>query len=93
MSEASLRQLLHDVQLLELVARRNATGMLSGEYASVILGSGLVFHEARKYVQGEPARLIDWNITARAGEPGLTGSACMPMQLAQIDQPVSVCHQ
>jgi uncharacterized protein (DUF58 family) len=68
-SEAPLRRLLHDIKLLELVARRNATGMLSGEYASVILGSGLVFHEARKYVQGEPARLIDWNITARAGEP------------------------
>ncbi len=42
---------------------------MAGDYASAILGSGLVFHEARKYVQGEPARLIDWNITARAGEP------------------------
>ena len=69
MTGSPLRRLLRDVRLLELIARRNATGLLAGEYVSAILGSGLVFHEARKYVQGEPARLIDWNITARAGEP------------------------
>ena len=69
MTESPLRRLLRDVRLLELIARRNATGMLAGDYASAILGSGMVFHEARKYVQGEPARRIDWNITARAGEP------------------------
>ena len=69
MSEAPLRRLLRDVKLLELIARRNAAGVLADDYLSAILGSGLVFHEARKYVQGEPARLIDWNITARAGEP------------------------
>ena len=69
MSEAPLRRLLRDVQLLELIARRNAAGVLAGDYLSAILGSGLVFHEARQYVQGEPARLIDWNITARAGRP------------------------
>jgi uncharacterized protein (DUF58 family) len=68
-SEAPLRRLLRDVRLLELIARRNAAGVLAGDYASAVLGSGLVFHEARRYVQGEPARLIDWNITARAGEP------------------------
>jgi len=67
-SHSALRLLLRDVQLLELIARRNATGLLAGDYASTILGSGLVFHEARKYVQGEPARLIDWNISARVGE-------------------------
>ena len=69
MSESPLRRLLRDVRLLELIARRNATGLLTGDYASAVLGSGLVFHEARKYVQGEPARLIDWNISARIGEP------------------------
>ena len=67
--EAPLRRLLRDVRLLELIARRNAAGTLAGDYLSAILGSGMVFHEARKYVQGEPARRIDWNITARTGEP------------------------
>ncbi len=31
--------------------------------------------------------------TGLVGEPRLTGSCSMPTQLAQIDQPVSVCHQ
>ena len=31
--------------------------------------------------------------TGLVGEPSLIGSCSMPMQLAQIDQPVSVCHQ
>ena len=31
--------------------------------------------------------------TARVGDPALTGSCSMPMQLAAIAQPVSVCHQ
>ncbi len=69
MTDSPLRRLLRDVHLLELIARRNAAGMVAGDYASAILGGGMVFHEARKYVQGEPARLIDWNITARAAEP------------------------
>ena len=30
---------------------------------------------------------------AFAGDPSLTGSFSIPMQFAQIDQPVSVCHQ
>ncbi len=31
--------------------------------------------------------------TGFAGEPGTIGNISMPRQLAQIDQPVSVCHQ
>lgn len=61
--------LLARVRRLELVARRNAAGLLAGDYLTSILGRGLVFHEARRYVPGQPARLIDWNITARVGEP------------------------
>lgn len=61
--------LLARVRRLELAARRNAAGLLPGDYLTSILGRGLVFHEARRYVAGQPARLIDWNITARVGEP------------------------
>ncbi len=61
--------LLAQVRRLELVARRNVAGLLPGDYASAVLGGGLLFHEARRYVPGEPARRIDWNITARLGEP------------------------
>jgi len=57
------------VHLLELTARKNAVSWLTGDYRTSIKGGGLVFHEARKYVSGESAKRIDWNITARLGEP------------------------
>lgn len=63
------QDLLARVRLLEMVARKNAAGLLSGDYVTTIPGQGLLFHETRKYVPGEPARRIDWNITARLGEP------------------------
>lgn len=62
-------ELLRRVRRLEVVARRNAAGLLAGDYQTSIRGQGLVFHEARRYVPGEDARRIDWNITARLGEP------------------------
>lgn len=64
-----LATLLRHVHHLELVARHNAHGLRTGEWTTAVRGRGLVFHETRKYVQGEPARRIDWNITARLGEP------------------------
>ena len=67
--ESGIAELLGRVRSLELVARRNAAGLLAGDYVTAIPGRGLLFHETRKYVRGEPARLIDWNITARLGEP------------------------
>ena len=68
-SETAVTELLARIRLLELVARRNAAGLLAGDYVTSIPGRGLLFHETRKYVPGEPARRIDWNITARLGEP------------------------
>lgn len=60
--------LLQQVKELELVAQKNTTGLLAGNYMSTVLGHGLEFHEARKYVPGESIRLIDWNMTARLGD-------------------------
>jgi uncharacterized protein (DUF58 family) len=62
-------ELLRLVQRLEIVARRNVTGLLAGNYVTAIRGRGLLFREARKYVPGEDVRLIDWNMTARCNEP------------------------
>jgi len=60
--------LLQQVKELELIAKKNTTGLFAGNYVSNVLGHGLEFHEARKYVQGESIRLIDWNMTARLGD-------------------------
>lgn len=65
----TLPELLKRVRRLEVVARENAAGLLAGDYTTAVLGRGLLFYESRKYVPGEDARLIDWNITARLGEP------------------------
>jgi len=62
-------RLLERIRLLELIARRNAAGLLSGDYQTSIRGQGLIFHESRKYLAGDPVRSIDWNVTARLGEP------------------------
>lgn len=68
-ANSNVLALLRSVQQLELVARQNAAGWLMGDYLTSIRGRGMVFHESRKYVAGEPARHIDWNVTARLGEP------------------------
>jgi uncharacterized protein (DUF58 family) len=66
---ADIASAIARVRRLKLVARKNAAGLLRGNYQTAVRGQGLIFHESRKYVAGEPARSIDWNITARVGEP------------------------
>ena len=66
---ADAPELLERVELLELVARRSAAGLLSGDYETFVRGQGLIFHEARSTCRAIPVRSIDWNVTARLGEP------------------------
>ncbi len=67
--DAALRELLAEVRELELVARKNVSSLFAGNYLTTIPGRGLEFHEARRYVQGEPVQRIDWKMTARMGVP------------------------
>ena len=69
LAEQEPTDLLDRIHRLELVARHNVSGMRPGDYLTAVKGRGLTFHECRKYVVGESARKIDWNITARTGEP------------------------
>ncbi|MCB1179267.1 MAG: DUF58 domain-containing protein [Leptospiraceae bacterium] len=64
-----LQDLIKKVHELELIGSKNAYSILTGDYVTKFPGRGLLFHEARKYVPGESIRLIDWNMTARLGEP------------------------
>ncbi|MEM7011907.1 MAG: DUF58 domain-containing protein [Verrucomicrobiota bacterium] len=43
--------------------------VLAGEYHSVFKGQGMEFQEVREYQPGDEVRSIDWNVTARMGEP------------------------
>ena len=59
-SQARLRQ-------LQLVAQRLVESLLAGNYRSVFRGPGIEFDEVREYVEGDDARLIDWNVSSRFG--------------------------
>lgn len=60
--EARVRRLL-------LVMQRPVAAALSGAYRSLVRGSGIEFEEVRPYQPGDEVRGIDWNVTARTGEP------------------------
>ena len=43
--------------------------IFSGEYHSAFKGRGMSFSEVRSYQYGDDVRNIDWNVTARTGDP------------------------
>ena len=54
---------------LEWRVLRRLDGRISGGYRTPRRGSGLDFAGLRPYVEGDDARHIDWNVTARLDEP------------------------
>lgn len=64
-SPASLRQ----IRAIELRTRRLVNASFAGAYHSVFKGRGMVFESVRAYEPGDDVRTIDWNVTARTGEP------------------------
>ena len=54
---------------LLLVRSRRSAGAISGVYTTAFRGGGVEFEELRPYVPGDDLRTIDWNATARTGEP------------------------
>src|SRR5881628_2436067 len=63
------RDVLRQIRLLQLRARRAVKDFLGGEYHSVFKGTGIAFEEVREYQPGDDVRTIDWNVTARMGHP------------------------
>lgn len=55
------------IRHLELVATRLVDDVLAGTYRSMFRGRGVEFDEVREYVDGDSARLIDWNVSSRLG--------------------------
>ena len=54
---------------LEWRVRHTADALLGGEYRSVFRGRGREFDQVVQYEFGDDVRDIDWNVTARRGEP------------------------
>lgn len=61
--------LLRQVRRVELRTRKLVNTRFSGDYLSSFKGQGIEFAEVRPYEPGDDVRTIDWNVTARAGEP------------------------
>ncbi|MFL7809448.1 MAG: DUF58 domain-containing protein [Anaerolineae bacterium] len=57
------------VKRIQLVASRLVENLLAGDYRSVFRGPGIEFDEVREYVEGDDARLIDWNVSSRMDSP------------------------
>jgi uncharacterized protein (DUF58 family) len=54
---------------LRLVVKRAVATLQTGSFRSIFKGSGLAFEEVRPYQPGDEVRSIDWNVTARMGQP------------------------
>ena len=62
-------ELMARVRKIQIRTHRLVSGALQGAYRSNFRGSGLEFEEVRPYQPGDDVRSIDWNVTARTGEP------------------------
>jgi uncharacterized protein (DUF58 family) len=60
---------LRHAKRLQIRTRRLVDGIFAGQYHSVFKGHGIEFAEVREYVPGDDVRTIDWNVTARLGQP------------------------
>mgnify|MGYP006431927127 CR=1 FL=1 len=63
------KEILKKVKYLEIRTKGLVNSMFGGEYQSAFKGRGMVFSEVRKYQVGDDIRQIDWNVTARTGDP------------------------
>ncbi len=62
-------EILKKVKHIELRTRNLVNTIFAGEYHSVFKGRGMAFSEVREYQPGDDVRTIDWNVTARMGDP------------------------
>jgi len=63
------RELAAKIRRIQIKTGRNVSSTFAGEYTSAFKGHGMEFEEVRAYQPGDDIKSIDWNVTARAGEP------------------------
>jgi uncharacterized protein (DUF58 family) len=63
------KEILEQARRLEIYTRRKVNENFAGQYQSAFKGRGMEFAEIRQYLPGDDIRSIDWNVTARMGEP------------------------
>ena len=63
------KELLRKIRRIEIRTSHLANEALAGQYQSAFKGRGMEFEEVRPYQLGDDVRSIDWNVSARFGEP------------------------
>ena len=63
------RELFKKIRHVEVRTRGLVDDVFGGEYHSAFKGRGIEFAEVRPYQIGDDVRTIDWNVSARTGEP------------------------
>jgi len=63
------KELLKKVRQIQIRTSRTVNDVLAGQYHSAFRGRGMEFEEVSPYQIGDDVRLIDWNVSARYGEP------------------------
>ncbi len=63
------KEVLKKIKKLEIQTKGLVNTLFGGEYQSAFKGRGMAFSEVRSYSYGDDIRQIDWNVTARTGEP------------------------
>jgi len=57
------------IRRIQIRSSQLVTDLLAGQYHSAFKGRGMEFEEVRPYQVGDEIRAIDWNVSARLGEP------------------------
>jgi uncharacterized protein (DUF58 family) len=65
----TIKDILGKVRKIELKTKGLSSMEFSGSYKTAFKGRGMSFSEVRLYQYGDDVRNIDWNVTARTGEP------------------------
>lgn len=63
------KEILQKVRKIEIRTKGMVNSIFGGEYQSAFKGRGMEFSEVREYIYGDDIRQIDWNVTARTGDP------------------------
>lgn len=63
------RELLRRVRRIRMRTRQIVDAAFAGQYHAAFKGRGMEFEEVRPYQVGDDVRTIDWNVSARLGEP------------------------
>ena len=63
------REMVRKIRRIQIHTSHVVDDLLAGQWHSAFKGRGVEFEEVRPYQVGDDVRTIDWNVTARAGEP------------------------